>query len=588
MNGLVVAEFLGLLLFTAGLLWYYASKHTHWVYLLAVGASWYLGFFGTLLLPVDVEETLDSQPQEWAMDLWLFTYWVTFMLSWVILPVLMEFYASGAFTFKERLKYSLRSNLKFYVVVLLLLVVFIVWMAISNSWGPTKLSGFLIAAANTYGMLLIVVMLGYGLVEAPRALWIKSDPRRALTRLEFRAPDLEENLFDAKCIADECVQEARRLSRLIPAEPTDEEGKELRRCMNIVLMKLPAEATGASAGVAADSAAPSLKSLAAVHTKLIKAIPQLEKCQAQWDSLVKDASELQSVIEGGEQPTDYDSAHPEGRVQTCLRRLSWLHKSKMSWWFNKAAAVVLAIMSALVLWCELAIPLPWDLSMFGLLVHGVQGSFAKQLFAFLPFAYISTCMYLALFRVKFFSAITLTGGRLTNAYALMFNASYLCRLQFVLAFNYLLVLKTGDTTSAPTAFERSVGAHMQLVPVFGSDFNNFIPILLLIFAILSLLRVVDRIVRKIGIEGFGEYVPGRLDHEEKVKEGQEFIQKAKDRAFRSGRGGRGGGAAESKAGRSARTLARAHEMASSMRAASYTPPSAPSSGGSDTWAGLNP
>lgn len=48
----------------------------------------YLGFFGTLLLPLDVEETLDGGDVTPLVSLWEFVYWSTFVLSWVILPVL--------------------------------------------------------------------------------------------------------------------------------------------------------------------------------------------------------------------------------------------------------------------------------------------------------------------------------------------------------------------------------------------------------------------------------------------------------------------------------------------------------------------
>ena len=71
----------------------------------------------------------------------------------------------------------------------------------------------------------------------------------------------------------------------------------------------------------------------------------------------------------------------------------------------------------------------------------------------------------------------------------------------------------------------TVGENMELVPIFGTDFNNFIPVLLLVFALFTLFRLVDRIVRKVGIEGFGEYVAGRPDHEERRAEGREFIRK---------------------------------------------------------------
>ena len=166
-------------------------------------------------------------------------------------------------------------------------------------------------------------------------------------------------------------------------------------------------------------------------------------------------------------------------------------------------AIALGIMSILVLWCEFAIPLPWDLSLFGLMIGSGGASVSQvvcagvhtrelrqctgshwlcaQLLCFVPFAYMSWCMYLALFRVKLLNAISLTAGRLTNAYAcpwpcmlatahadltatwwlsfrytLMFNASYLCRLQFVLAYNYLLMIKTDALSGHKTAFEKYV------------------------------------------------------------------------------------------------------------------------------------
>ena len=49
----------------------------------------YLGFFGTLLLPVDVEETIEQDAHDLFEDLWMFVYWSTFILSWIVLPVLM-------------------------------------------------------------------------------------------------------------------------------------------------------------------------------------------------------------------------------------------------------------------------------------------------------------------------------------------------------------------------------------------------------------------------------------------------------------------------------------------------------------------
>ena len=124
--GVGIFEFVLLFVFTAALLRYYAHRNIHFSYLAAVFVSWYvraepqadmcsalscsldwrlacprhwlcamfrirryLGFFGTLLLPVDVEETIEQDAHDLFEDLWMFVYWSTFILSWIVLPVLM-------------------------------------------------------------------------------------------------------------------------------------------------------------------------------------------------------------------------------------------------------------------------------------------------------------------------------------------------------------------------------------------------------------------------------------------------------------------------------------------------------------------
>jgi hypothetical protein len=53
---LAAIEFLFLGAFTGWLLWFYAAKGTHWSAWVVVFVSWYLGFFGTMFLPIDVAE----------------------------------------------------------------------------------------------------------------------------------------------------------------------------------------------------------------------------------------------------------------------------------------------------------------------------------------------------------------------------------------------------------------------------------------------------------------------------------------------------------------------------------------------------
>ncbi len=56
----------------------------------------------------------------------------------------------------------------------------------------------LISFANTIGLVIIVLLLGYGAAEVPRSLWRRANPAGELRRLYFKAPEIDGALFDVK------------------------------------------------------------------------------------------------------------------------------------------------------------------------------------------------------------------------------------------------------------------------------------------------------------------------------------------------------------------------------------------------------
>lgn len=72
----------------------------------------------------------------------------------------MEYYNAGEFTRKDKLIYSLKSNLKFYIIVGLLFVCFLVYVAVKNNFGSSQLLGFVVCLSTVWGMTLSVLLLG--------------------------------------------------------------------------------------------------------------------------------------------------------------------------------------------------------------------------------------------------------------------------------------------------------------------------------------------------------------------------------------------------------------------------------------------
>ncbi|CAM9171909.1 unnamed protein product, partial [Sphacelaria rigidula] len=128
---------------------------------------------------------------EWTTNAWYTVYWTTFFLTWVVIPTLASAWQAGELTWPERLKSALLLNVRLYLLMSFGLLVFVIYLVIryvqveQTSLG--SVSGFLMALANTYGLLFIILLLGQGLIEVPRQLWQTSFPSRELQRLYFVA-----------------------------------------------------------------------------------------------------------------------------------------------------------------------------------------------------------------------------------------------------------------------------------------------------------------------------------------------------------------------------------------------------------------
>ena len=125
-------------------------------------------------------------------------------------------------------------------------------------------------------------------------------------------------------------------------------------------------------------------------------------------------------------------------------RLHW--RVKLYPVFCKCCALLCGAASVLILWSELTMAIRSLDSPVGKLLDSLadRGAsiFMVQFFSFLALSYMSICTYWSLFRMNFGWAFTLQPNQQSPATSLLFNATYFCRLQFSLAFNFLLLLNT--------------------------------------------------------------------------------------------------------------------------------------------------
>lgn len=434
-----------LAIITAGLLWYFKSPVCSGSITSVIFVSWYLGFIGIVLLPLDLCGVISV---EIAMISWQIVYWTTFVLAWVILPMLFEWLLAGDWSFGGRLCTALVANLKIYLLYAVAVTGFTVYL-ISTDRPISEVFGFLMACGNTYGLLWIIVLMGLGLAEIPSRMW-------SYPSLEKKLHGLYAKVSYTHTDSVEVVQGLERIEKCIACALQDildnndcKLAEYLDRLCSLCYssnrpsscggVKLPAKLGNPSKQGADQSDTEdcrlnvvTVKGLAMLHRELKLVLNRLRQLQWSWLQLLDEVQVLEHEASTKEDESVEGVAPVEARAAWCY---------KLCW---RLLASLCGIVSALVMWLEFRMALAET----GWLPDGYQQRFQLSrgdITWWLPvvsilLSYMAACTYSSLFSMKMFTYMALRGPGHSDPEMLVFNASYLVRLQFALSLNFVLML----------------------------------------------------------------------------------------------------------------------------------------------------
>jgi hypothetical protein len=223
------------ILLCAWMLYRYARADTSWVVLGTVYTAWLLSFAVCFLLPLDLAHGTEAGTM---FSVWNTLYWTSFLATWLVIPLLQEYYEAGEFTVQARLRQSVRANLIFYSIAGSLFVVFLVYVAVARDLGGASILGFAVCLGNTWGLILAVMLLGYGIVEIPRRFWRKSQRGIQLKYYQFQVSQINDAREEQQDQLTETLALLRRLDARIPQH------SELRESCDVVVNKCPVSISG--------------------------------------------------------------------------------------------------------------------------------------------------------------------------------------------------------------------------------------------------------------------------------------------------------------------------------------------------------
>ncbi|KAA0192597.1 LMBR1 domain-containing protein 2-B [Fasciolopsis buskii] len=501
---------------------------------------------------------------------WHTVYWSSQFLTWLVIPIMRSFSTAGDFTTLAKLRTALIDNALYYASYLAIFVTALVYLlvkrAIRLDFGYLKV--LVITAANTWGLFLVILFLGYGLVAVPRTLWTAGNPLISLRRAYFTLSKRNMELADEEDKLNELVEEVRQLKSGLPLN------HPLQRHL-LVVVKQAQEITASPGSLSrpdirsrmdlssvppvhSDPTGLNLKQLTRLHRSLKSTRHRRDRAEALYWESVEHAIWIEDLntFRSKHRILAFAQAH-SGRV---VRSISAhipvlgpvLFRAQAYWycyvrlWLFRLLAIVLALTSLLMVWseCTFFVRSPTLSLVAGLVKAQARQDdyFLLELSSFLTLGYLSLAVFYSVFRLRLFNYYRLVGSHHTDENSLLFCGALLCRLTPSLCLNFLglahldsHISRTtlnvpvnlmnpansvnahdiqstviGGTSEAiphynvETTYTRFMG-HLDVIPFIASGFNIYFPILVVLLCGLTLVRFGDRILHHLG-------VPQLLDH----------------------------------------------------------------------------
>lgn len=485
--------------------------------------SVFLGFTSAFcligLVPYDIYITKNSRyasSDSQLFIMWQVLFWISFMLCWFLLPIIRIYEISGQFNWKSKIKNSIYTQLKEFLVVGIIglgLLIFILVKSLVNIKDLPKLLAFL---SNTWGLFLIMVFLGYGVVAVPRHFWKEADFRANMCFLYVRLVNVDEEVTLASGSLDDCVKKICAACIKVPRDSLlhDQIEEVFNLCpVSLREYHMSRPLNDIVVGVVTESR------LAEFHSNLKVSLVEYKRAKCEWTKCIKDIIEAEDIIKAEHSPNkriEY-SLRPNSNRSGFVEYIDWVYTLKVKPVLYKFLSVVFTLLSILVILGETTMFLDFPIGVFPLLVKQDFGLYVSQLLTLFPLGYIIFCTYFAFFNLKLPGLYGMYTKN-TEPCSLAYCAFYLTRLSAPLALNFFYLVKVTDAVFWDVIVSsNAVGSMFEAL-------NTYFPISLLVFALLNYLNTYSKILSLLGVNQLS-FIDETASY--KIQEGKTLVKREK-------------------------------------------------------------
>ncbi|EKG17436.1 LMBR1-like membrane protein [Macrophomina phaseolina MS6] len=451
-------------------------------------------------------------PERALLVCWRIGYWLTFVLTWAILPLLGEYSDAGYLSPRSRFLYSLRSNGQYWAIIVGCSILGLIYFVMSNGFNFASLKGLVMALAYAWGLVLAIYLMGHGLVALPRRLFRSASIAERLKRIQAHAPRIHEKLEDATEKLEDYEAQVMQLRNKRSSVPREfQEWIEELADTAALLEAQPSRSVGAPR-----TTIPSViteKYLADLTRRLKRARHAKLRFEDEWARLVSSAVFTQAILDSAGTKKLDSSAGSTWRRDNFWSRLgrrTLSPRMRYHWHTHLIPAVYyalsafLALASAAVVWSEFtkAISVKVNIISRTVVHHPSSASkigFAGQCIGALWLLYMVLSALYSITEVKIWGNRALV-RRQTYAESACWYSCQVAKLTVPLAYNFITFFE--EDIHKETVFFAFLGRNVSLTPL-GSGFSRYFPMLILVPVAATLFGLYGRAKRIIGL---GEYM----------------------------------------------------------------------------------
>ena len=463
-----------------------------------------------LLVPIDLASSARVEDEAskgiWLTErvvlvFWRISYWLTFILTWVILPLLGEYMDAGYRDPKNRMVYSLRSNGKYQLTVLGCGIVGLVYMIISNGFNFTAIKALVMALAYVWGLVLAIYLMGHGLVAVPRRMFRNANISDRLRRVQGHAPKIRDKLEDATANLQDLEAQVFQLKqrKTGTAREFQEWIDELADMTGLPDSRVPMAGSTLEYGAKVPAVITD-RYLADISRRLARARHQRARYTDDWDRVVQEASDLQAILDSkASKKLVFGRPSPESNflerysiITPFMRYHLYIHVFPA---LRMILGSVFTLASLAIVWSEIIrFPAPQLSAVSLTVIHhpsndNYQIGLGGQFLAASWICYMCACALSSVNDVPVWGQRALV-KRNTYSESACWYAGQIAKLTVPLSYNFLTFLPRRIHQN--TTFYHFLGRLINLTPL-GTGFDYFFPIFILIPICAALFNLYGRI-----------------------------------------------------------------------------------------------